>query len=250
MSPQLQNLFEYEINGGKDLASYLTTLQAVQNIQDLDPDDEADAEIIIREYNSVMGSSVDEINEDISLFKESGKLISKAKQLKPKLDQKKQEVADKQAQEQLAIATFKKEQKLETQRSIMTSLERKNIFGITLDQDLISKVGYIFTNDAEITLPGNEKVTKPIDEALIDFHKYNPKGNKDALILATLLLADPEKTLALIKKDAKVEAHETLIKENKFAQLKKVSSSNSSDTYSQKQDVKINQKTKVIQQPV
>lgn len=98
---ELQIAARYVANGGTDLKSLFSTLAQVEETRDLDVTDERDQELIIRDYLRATGyGTVEEIEEEIEVWKDLGKLEQQANKFKPKLDKMQESVVARKLEEQ------------------------------------------------------------------------------------------------------------------------------------------------------
>jgi nitroimidazol reductase NimA-like FMN-containing flavoprotein (pyridoxamine 5'-phosphate oxidase superfamily) len=98
---ELQIAARYVANGGQDLKSLFSTLAQAEQVRDLDVTNERDQELIIRDYLSVTGyGTAEEIEEEIELWKDLGKLEQQAHKFKPKLDKMQEQVVARKLEEQ------------------------------------------------------------------------------------------------------------------------------------------------------
>jgi len=98
---ELQIAARYVANGGTDLKSLFATLAQAEETRTLDITDEKDQEIIIRDYLRATGyGTVEEIEEEIEIWKDLGKLEQQANKFKPKLDKMQEQVVSRKLEEQ------------------------------------------------------------------------------------------------------------------------------------------------------
>jgi hypothetical protein len=98
---ELQIAARYVAEGGTDLKELFKTLAAVEETRELDVSKERDQEMIIKDYLSATGyGTVDEIEEEIELWKDLGKLEQQASKFKPKLDKMQEKVIARKLEEQ------------------------------------------------------------------------------------------------------------------------------------------------------
>lgn len=98
---ELQIAARYVAEGGTDMKGLFQTLAQVEETRELDIDKERDQEMIIKDYLSATGyGTVDEIEEEIELWKDLGKLQQQAKKFKPKLDKMQEQVVARKLEEQ------------------------------------------------------------------------------------------------------------------------------------------------------
>lgn len=98
---ELQIAARYVANGGTDLKSLFATLAQAEETRDLDIKNERDQELIIRDYLKATGyGSAEEIEEEIEIWKDLGKLEAQASKFKPKLDKMQEQVVARKLEEQ------------------------------------------------------------------------------------------------------------------------------------------------------
>ena len=90
---ELQIAARYVANGGQDLKGLFSTLAQAEEKRDLDVTDERDQVTIIRDYLGATGyGTAEEIQEEIELWRDLGKLEQQASKFKPKLDKMQEKV--------------------------------------------------------------------------------------------------------------------------------------------------------------
>jgi len=98
---ELQIAARYVAEGGTDMKGLFQTLAAVEQTRELDVKKERDQEMIIKDYLSATGyGTMDEIEEEIEVWKDLGKLEQQAAKFKPKLDKMQEKVVAQKLQEQ------------------------------------------------------------------------------------------------------------------------------------------------------
>ena len=98
---ELQIAARYVAEGGTDLKELFKTLASVEETRTLDVSKERDQEMIIKDYLSATGyGTMDEIEEEIELWKDLGKLEQQASKFKPKLDKMQEKVIARKLEEQ------------------------------------------------------------------------------------------------------------------------------------------------------
>ena len=98
---ELQYAAEYVANGGTDLKGLFAALAQVEEVRGLDPTDEMDQEQIVRSYLRATGFGNDEeIDEEITTWKDLGKLEQQANKFKPKLDKMQESIVAQKIAEQ------------------------------------------------------------------------------------------------------------------------------------------------------
>jgi len=98
---ELQIAARYVADGGQDLKGLFSALATVEETRDLDVKKEKDQEQIIKEYLTATGyGDVNEISEEIEIWKDLGKLETQASKFKPKLDKMQESIVSQRLQEQ------------------------------------------------------------------------------------------------------------------------------------------------------
>jgi hypothetical protein len=98
---ELQVAARYVADGGQDMKGLFSTLAQVEEHKSLDVKNESDQERIITEYLSATGyGTAEEINEEIEIWKDLGKLEQQANKFKPKLDKMQEKIVQRKLQEQ------------------------------------------------------------------------------------------------------------------------------------------------------
>ena len=98
---ELQIAAKYVADGGKDLKGLFSTLSEVETTKTLDVKKGSDQEKIITEYLSATGyGTMEDIQEEIEIWKDLGKLESQANKFKPKLDKMQEKVISQKLQQQ------------------------------------------------------------------------------------------------------------------------------------------------------
>ena len=98
---ELQIAARYVANGGTDLKSLFATLAQAEETRELSLDSERDQELIIRDYLRATGyGTAEEIEEEIEIWKDLGKLEQQASKFKPKLDKMQEQIVARKLEEQ------------------------------------------------------------------------------------------------------------------------------------------------------
>jgi hypothetical protein len=98
---ELQIAARYVADGGQDLKGLFNTLGSVEETKSLNIKSESDQETIIKEYLGATGyGTSDEIEEEIEIWKDLGKLEKQAAKFKPKLDKMQEKIVGKKLEEQ------------------------------------------------------------------------------------------------------------------------------------------------------
>ena len=98
---ELQVAAKYVADGGTDLKGLFGALAQVEQVKELSTSSEAGQEHIVREYLTATGyGTPQDIQEEIDIWKDLGKLEKQANKFKPKLDKMQEQVVARRLQEQ------------------------------------------------------------------------------------------------------------------------------------------------------
>ena len=204
---EMQYAATYLANGGKDLKSLFKYLSYSEEIKELDPDDENDQEVIVRNYlQATRFGNAEEIQEEIVSWKDRGDLKSKAEKFKPKLDAMQKEVIAQKLKEQELLQKKQQEStRLYMENIHNTVVKSENINGLVIDKkqkDLLFR-GLVEPSFTSVT----GKQTNLLGHLL---EKYQFVEPNHALIAEALwLLVDPtgykEKLKANVVKDETIK---------------------------------------------
>ncbi len=98
---ELKIAARYVADGGKDLKGLFTTLGQVEETKSIDTKSVSGQERVITEYLSATGyGTAEDIQEEIEIWKDLGKLETQANKFKPKLDKMQEKVVAQKLEEQ------------------------------------------------------------------------------------------------------------------------------------------------------
>ena len=210
LSPQVKSIMEYAKNGGKDVTPLLEAWSTVESITNLDPNNPSDAEDLVRYNLETKGLEEDEINEQIELLKTSNKLVTRALDLKPKLEKIETERIAQMEEQQKARQKELQENKLKYQtnmtKAIDTTFTDKNVSSIVKKSILEPTYDSSFRPGLKVT--GFQK-------SLEDLQLDPTKNNHFAEV--ALLATDREKFFELFGKEIKKEVTAETVKKLKFS---------------------------------
>jgi len=132
---ELQIAARYVADGGTDLKGLFSTLAQVEQTRDLDIKSERDQEIIIKEYLNATGyGTSDEIEEEIEIWKDLGKLEQQASKFKPKLDKMAEQIVIKKVQEQQIKQKQQEQASKDYMQNVYDTLKDGNLGDIKVDR--------------------------------------------------------------------------------------------------------------------
>ena len=229
---ELQIAAKYVADGGQDLKGLFATLSQVEQTRSLDMSSEKGQEHIIREYLTATGyGTVEEVNEEIEIWKDLGKLEKQANKFKPKLDKMSEAVVAKKLKEQ----EMKKAQQQKASENYMANVYHTLKDGKLGEMKVNKKTQSMLYNG--LVSPSYPSIsgenTNLLGHLLEKYQFVEP--NYSLVSEALWLLADPTGYKNQLKNQGTNAAVEQTVRKLKTAQASKNASSNSlSDTTSKK----------------
>jgi hypothetical protein len=227
---ELQYAAKYVADGGQDLRGLFQALAQVEQVRQLDPTNEYDQEGIVRSYLQATGfGSEDEIDEELSTWKDLGVLEKKAKQFKPKLDQMQEEYVQSQLAEQ-ENRKIQQEQAADAyMKNVFEALRPAEINGLKLDKKTQAQLysGLVQPNYPSIS----GRPTNQLGHLLEKYQFVEP--NYPLIAEALWLLSSPDEYRANLVKQGKNQAVEQTVRQLKTEQSRKNVS-----TYQEEEDTR------------
>jgi len=132
---ELQIAARYVADGGQDLKGLFSTLSQVEESKSLNIKEEKDQERIITEYLGATGyGTSEEIQEEIEIWKDLGKLEKQASKFKPKLDKMQEKVVARKLQEQELKKKQQEQASQEYMKNVYNTLKDGKINEIKVDK--------------------------------------------------------------------------------------------------------------------
>ena len=215
---ELQYAAKYVADGGQDLKGLFQALAATEQVRELDPTDEYDQENIVRNYLQAtnFGTS-DEIEEELTTWKDIGVLEKKAKQFKPKLDSMQEQIVIAQLQEQ----EYRKQQQQQAadtyQRNVFEALKPAEINGLRLDKKTQAQLYSGLVQPQYPSISG--KPTNLLGHLLERYQFVEP--NYPLIAEALWLLSNPDEYRGNLMKQGKTQAVEQTVRQLKTEQSRK-----------------------------
>ena len=227
---ELQYAAKYVADGGQDLRGLFQALAQVEQVRQLDPTNEYDQEGIVRSYLQATGfGSEDEIDEELTTWRDLGVLEKKAKQFKPKLDQMQEEYVQAQLAEQ-ENRKMQQEQAADAyMKNVFEALRPAEINGLKLDKKTQAQLysGLVQPNYPSIS----GRPTNQLGHLLEKYQFVEP--NYPLIAEALWLLSSPEEYRANLVKQGKNQAVEQTVRQLKTEQARKNVS-----TYQEEEDTR------------
>ena len=225
---ELQIAAKYVADGGQDMKGLFRALSHVEESYQRDIKNEKDQVHIIREYLGATGYGSDsEIDEEIEIWKDLGKLEQQAAKFKPKLDKMQEKVVAAKLQEQ----EMKKKQQEQASQNYMANvyntLKGGKIGDLKVDKKIQSLIYNGLVNPAYPSISGEN--TNLLGHLLEKYQFVEP--NYNLVSEALWLLADPNGYKAQIMKKGETKAVEKTVRKLKTTQTDK-SASNTGRTTS------------------
>ena len=132
---ELQIAARYVADGGQDLKGLFSALSTVEETRDLNVKNSKDQEKIIKEYLTATGyGSVEEIDEEIEIWKDLGKLETQANKFKPKLDKMQESVVARKLEEQQMRLEQQQKASQDYMQNVYETLKDGNLGDIRVDK--------------------------------------------------------------------------------------------------------------------
>tara|TARA_R100000654_G_scaffold2267_4_gene8453 strand:+ start:1009 stop:2349 length:1341 start_codon:yes stop_codon:yes gene_type:complete len=225
---ELQIAAKYVADGGQDMKGLFKALSHVEESYQRDIKNEKDQVHIIKEYLGATGYGSDsEIDEEIEIWKDLGKLEQQAAKFKPKLDKMQEKVVAAKLQEQ---EMKKKQQEQASQnymKNVYDTLKGGKIGDLKVDKKIQSLIYNGLVNPAYPSISGEN--TNLLGHLLEKYQFVEP--NYNLVSEALWLLADPNGYKAQIMKKGETKAVEKTVRKLKTTQTDK-SASNTGRTTS------------------
>lgn len=201
---ELQYAAKYVADGGQDLKGLFQALAQVEQMRELDPTKDTDQEFIVRQYLQATNfGSPEEIEEELTTWKDLGSLEKKAKQFKPKLDQMQEEVVQNQLAQQEQRRLQQQEAAEAYTQNVFEALRPAEINGLKLDKKTQAQ---LYTGLVQPQYPSiSGRPTNLLGHLLERYQFVEP--NYPLIAEALWLLSNPE------------EYRQTLVKQGKNAQV-------------------------------
>lgn len=219
---ELQIAAKYVADGGQDLKGLFSALATVEETKQLDIKIERDQEKVITEYLTATGyGTVEEINEEIEVWKDLGKLEAQASKFKPKLDKMQESVVARRLEEQEMKQQQQQQASQQYMENVYNTLKEGSLGDIKMDKKTQSMLynGLVQPNYPSI----NGKNTNLLGHLLEKYQFVEP--NYGLISEALWLLQDPESYKAKIMEKGANKSVEETVRKLKTEQSSKVGTS-------------------------
>ena len=215
---ELQYAAKYVADGGQDLKGLFKALAQVEEVREMDPTKDTDQEAIIRQYlQATQFGTAEEIDEELTTWKDLGVLEKKAKQFKPKLDQMQEEIVAAQLAEQEARQQQQQEAAQAYMQNVFEALRPAEINGLKLDKKTQAQLYSGLTQPQYPSISG--RPTNLLGHLLEKYQFVEP--NYSLIAEALWLLSDPDSYRSQLTKQGKNAAVEQTVRQLKTEQSRK-----------------------------
>lgn len=217
---ELQIAARYVADGGQDLKGMFKALSTVEETRDLNVKEEKDQSYIIREYLGATGYGTrEEIEEEIEIWKDLGKLEQQAMKFKPKLDKMQEKVVAAKLQEQDMRRKQQEQASQNYMKNVFETLKDGAIGDTKIDKKTQSFLYNGLVNPSYPSISGTN--TNLLGHLLEKYQFVEP--NYNLITEALWLLADPNGFKETIMKKGSNKAVEETVRKLKTAQSSKSS---------------------------
>ena len=218
---ELQYAAQYVANGGTDLRGLFGALAQVEEVRGLDPTDEMDQEQIVRSYLRATGFGNDEeIDEEITTWKDLGKLEQQANKFKPKLDKMQESIVAQKIAEQEQMKAQQEQAAAAYMDNVYEALKPAELGGIKLDKKTQSM---LYAGLVQPNYPSISGRNTNLLGHLLEKHQF-VEPNYPLVAEALWLLADPDGYKSKIMEQGKNKVVENTVRQLKTEQSRKISS--------------------------
>ena len=217
---ELQIAARYVADGGQDLKGMFKALSVVEETRDLNVKEEKDQSYIIREYLGATGYGTrEEIEEEIEIWKDLGKLESQAMKFKPKLDKMQEKVVAAKLQEQ----DMKRKQQEQASQNYMKNVYETLKDGAIGDTKIDKKTqSFLYNGLVNPSYPSISGTNTNLLGHLLEKYQF-VEPNYNLITEALWLLSDPTGFKDTIMKKGSNKAVEETVRKLKTAQSSKTS---------------------------
>lgn len=185
---ELQYAAKYVADGGEDLKGLFSALSQVEEQKNLDPENDRDAEKIVREYLvAKQFGDQEEIEEEIENYKDLDKISNQAKKFKPKLDKMRESVVQQKIEAQDQKRKQQEEASMNYMNSVYETLKSGDLGGIKINPKTQNMLYSGLVQPTYNSISG--KQTNLLGH-LLEKHQFI-EPNHELVAEALWLLADP-----------------------------------------------------------
>ena len=215
---ELQIAARYVADGGTDLKGLFGALAKVEEVREIDPKSEGGQERIINDYLRATGfGNAEEIQEEIEIWKDLGKLEKQAMKFKPKLDKMQEKVVAQRLEEQQMKQKQQQQASEKYMSNVYDTLKDGKIGETKIDRKTQSLLYNGLVNPSYPSITGEN--TNLLGHLLEKYQFVEP--NYNLITEALWLLADPNGYKSNIMQKGENKAVEKTVRKLKTAQGQK-----------------------------
>jgi len=219
---ELQTAAKYVADGGQDLKGLFSALSQVEETRELDISTERGQSHIIREYLSATGyGNAEDIEEEIEIWKDLGKLEKQAGKFKPKLDKMSEAVVARKLQAQEMKQAQQQKASENYMSNVYNTLKEGTLGEMKVNKKTQSMLYNGLVNPAYPSISGQN--TNLLGHLLEKYQFVEP--NYTLVSEALWLLADPNGYKSQIMTKGEAKAVEKTVRKLKTAQSDRNASS-------------------------
>lgn len=239
---ELQYAAKYVADGGQDLKGLFQALAQVEQVREMDPSNDGDQETIVRSYLQATNfGDAEEIEEELTNWKDLGQLEKKAKQFKPKLDMMQEEMIQSRLAQQEMIKQQQEQAAEAYVQNVFEALRPGELNGVKLDKKVQSFLYNGLTQPQYPSINGNP--TNLLGHLLERYQYVEPRY--DLIAEALWLLSNPDDYRANLMRQGKNQAVEQTVRQLKTEQSRNKATS-SVNTEPREQSRKIPRQTNIF----
>jgi hypothetical protein len=214
---ELQYAAKYVADGGQDLKGLFQALAQTEQVRELDPNDDYDQELIVRNFLQARGEDAEDIEEEIATLRDLGSLEKKAKQYKPKLDAMQEQIVHAQLAEQEQRRQQQEQAASAYIQNVFEALRPGEISGMKLDK---KTQAFLYSGLVQPQYPSvSGRPTNLLGHLLEKYQYVEP--NYELIAEALWLLSSPDEYRQSLQKQGKNAAVEQTVRQLKTEQARK-----------------------------
>jgi hypothetical protein len=186
-------------------------------VRELDPNDDYDQELIVRNFLQARGEDAEDIEEEIATLRDLGSLEKKAKQYKPKLDAMQEQIVHAQLAEQEQRRQQQEQAASAYIQNVFEALRPGEISGMKLDK---KTQAFLYSGLVQPQYPSvSGRPTNLLGHLLEKYQYVEP--NYELIAEALWLLSSPDEYRQSLQKQGKNAAVEQTVRQLKTEQARK-----------------------------
>ena len=212
---ELQYAAKYVADGGQDLKGLFQALAQVEQVRELNPESDTDQEQIVRSYLQATNfGDNDEIEEELTNWKDLGQLEKKAKQFKPKLDAMQEEMVQSRLAQQEMMRRQQEQAAEAYVQNVFETLRQGELNGVKLDKKVQN---FLYNGLTQPQYPSMSGTPTNLLGHLLERYQY-VEPRYDLISEALWLLSNPDDYKANLIRQGKNQAVEQTVRQLKTEQ--------------------------------